>query len=105
MIYIFSRFTYPTKILINIVVKSKDSIRRALVKSFGTYYAFLGLYKLFGAVFTFLGAYFLVNKLIFYASGKGTDTLVEAYLYALGLFLCALFSSIFINQLIAESTR
>jgi len=50
-----------------------------------------------------LGAYFLVNRLILYASGEGT--LVEAYLYALGLFLCALFSSIFVNQLIAESTR
>ncbi|EXX63324.1 P-loop containing nucleoside triphosphate hydrolase protein [Rhizophagus irregularis DAOM 181602=DAOM 197198] len=81
----------------------KNSIRRALVKSFGTYYAFLGLYKLFGAFFTFLGAYFLVNRLIDYASGNGNT--LAAYLYALGLFLCALFSSIFINQLIAESTR
>lgn len=92
--------------LSNFVVKSrngKNSIRRALVKSFGTYYAFLGLYKLFGAFFTFLGAYFLVNRLIDYASGNGNT--LAAYLYALGLFLCALFSSIFINQLIAESTR
>ncbi|GET01001.1 multidrug resistance-associated protein 4 isoform X1 [Rhizophagus clarus] len=82
---------------------SKNSIRRALVKSFGNYYAFLGLYKLFGAFFTFLGAYFLVNRLIDYASGNNST--LAAYMYALGLFLCALFSSIFINQLIAESTR
>jgi len=92
--------------LSNFVVKSrngKNSIRRALVKSFGTYYAFLGLYKLFGAIFTFLGSYYLVNQLIIYVE-KPTSNL-NAYMYALGLFLCALFSSIFINQLIAESTR
>ncbi|CAG8563696.1 7307_t:CDS:10 [Funneliformis caledonium] len=58
---------------------SKPSIRRALVKSFGTYYAFL--------------------------EPNSNISLLKAYMYALGLFLCALFSSIFINQLIAESTR
>ncbi|CAI2185406.1 19084_t:CDS:10 [Funneliformis geosporum] len=58
---------------------SKPSIRRAIVKSFGTYYAFL-------------------------ESGSNISDL-KAYMYALGLFLCSLFSSIFINQLIAESTR
>ncbi|CAJ0761611.1 2596_t:CDS:10, partial [Entrophospora sp. SA101] len=85
---------------------SKPSILRTLIKTFGISYAFLGIYKLFAASFLFIGSYYLLNELIKYieqekdGSGQGT-----AHVYAVGMFLCALFSSIFVHQLIAESTR
>ncbi|CAG8494646.1 10597_t:CDS:10 [Diversispora eburnea] len=57
--------------------KSKPSIFQALLKSFGTSYALLGIYKLIGSIFLFF----------------------------VSLFICVLMSSIFFSQVISESTR
>ncbi|CAG8497665.1 15547_t:CDS:10 [Acaulospora colombiana] len=86
----------------------KPSIRRALLSSFGVSYAFLGIYKLIGAIFLFLGSYYLVNRLIKYVESENDSTpesYASGHIFALGLFLCALLSSIFINQVMSESTR
>ncbi|CAG8610578.1 5509_t:CDS:2 [Acaulospora morrowiae] len=86
----------------------KPSIRRALVNSFGVSYAFLGIYKLIGAIFLFIGSYYFLNRLIKHIEledGSTPESGVDGHMFALGLFLCALLSSIFINQVMSESTR
>ncbi|CAG8489567.1 4162_t:CDS:10 [Cetraspora pellucida] len=86
---------------------SKPSICRALIKSFGTTYALLGLYKLFAAGFMFVGYYYIINQLILLIEVPNTPEQANAseHLYAVGLFLCALAFSIFNNQVTSESTR
>ncbi|KAG9291848.1 hypothetical protein G9A89_012133 [Geosiphon pyriformis] len=88
--------------------ESHPSIRRALIRTFGFSYSLLGFYKLIWAVLNFIGSYYLLNELIKYvekydAGQKPTE--FSGHMYALGLFLTAFFSSIAINQLVAECTR
>ncbi|CAG8796863.1 2326_t:CDS:2, partial [Racocetra persica] len=86
---------------------SKPSICRALIKSFGTTYALLGLYKLFAAGFMFVGYYYIINQLILLIEMQNISEQanVSEHLYAVGFFLCALAFSIFNNQVTSESTR
>ncbi|CAG8706574.1 22409_t:CDS:10 [Dentiscutata erythropus] len=86
---------------------SKPSIRRALIKSFGTSYALLGIYKLFAAGFMFVGYYYLINQLIVYIEVPNVPSIPNTaeHLHGMGLFLCALAFSIFNNQVTSESTR
>ncbi|CAG8531990.1 7856_t:CDS:10 [Paraglomus brasilianum] len=83
---------------------SKPSILKTLIKTFGAYYALLGLYKVFWIIFMYIGTWYLVDQLLLHIE-QGRVSLLSGHIYALGFFLCALFSSICINQLIAECTR
>ncbi|KAF9905921.1 hypothetical protein EC991_001162 [Linnemannia zychae] len=90
--------------------KEKASISRALMSAFGRPYLMLAFYKVFWIIFTYLGSYFLVNRLIDYVEltpieeRKATSSR-DGYLYALGLFLTCVGSSICIQQVMAECTR
>ncbi|KAK9702420.1 hypothetical protein K7432_011256 [Basidiobolus ranarum] len=93
-------------------VSSKDgvpSIRRALFVTFKGRYLIIGIYKIFWAVFIYLGAYFFLKRLIQYSTNVISETdrssYVYAHVYAVVLFLTAIFSSICIHQLSAECTR
>ncbi|KAF9384264.1 Multidrug resistance-associated protein 4 [Podila verticillata] len=89
--------------------KNKASISRALLAAFGRPYFLLAFYKLFWIIFTYLGSYFFVKKLIIFVETMPQDTLAvkstEGYLYALGLFLTSVASSVCIQQVMAECTR
>ncbi|KAI1315640.1 hypothetical protein EDD11_000533 [Mortierella claussenii] len=71
----------------------------------------LAFYKLFWIVFTYLGAYFFVKRIISFVESTpaegmtGKDSSTEGYLYALGLFLTCVGSTICIQQVMAECTR
>ncbi|KAG0297659.1 hypothetical protein BGZ98_000528 [Dissophora globulifera] len=70
----------------------------------------LAFYKVFWIIFTYLGSYFLVKRLIEYVESTPTEDRVanssrEGYLYALGIFLTCMASSICIQQVMAECTR
>ncbi|CAG8665356.1 31006_t:CDS:10 [Gigaspora margarita] len=86
---------------------SKPSICRALIKSFGTTYALLGLYKLFAAAFMFVGYYYLINQLIIFIEVENDPNKINTseHIYAVCFFGCALAFSIFNNQVTSESTR
>ncbi|KAH7042284.1 P-loop containing nucleoside triphosphate hydrolase protein [Linnemannia elongata] len=70
----------------------------------------LAFYKVFWIIFTYVGSYFLVKQLITYVETtpleqrKATSSR-DGYLYALGLFLTCVGSSICIQQVMAECTR
>ncbi|KAF9585713.1 hypothetical protein BGW38_001093 [Lunasporangiospora selenospora] len=90
----------------------RASISRALMSAFGRPYLMLAFYKIFWIVFTYLGAYFFVRQLISFVEEKDKlpvsevpVSLQEGYLYALGLFLTCIGSSICIQQVMAECTR
>ncbi|KAF9202770.1 Multidrug resistance-associated protein 4 [Haplosporangium sp. Z 27] len=90
--------------------KEKASISRALMSAFGRPYLMLAFYKLFWIIFTYLGAYFLVKRLINFVENSSGDELTEksltnGYLYALGLFLTSIASSVCIQQVMAQCTR
>ncbi|KAG0214474.1 hypothetical protein BGX28_001928 [Mortierella sp. GBA30] len=90
--------------------KEKASISRALMAAFGRPYLMLAFYKVFWILFTYLGSYFLVGRLINFIESASpeeiaTMSLTEGYMYALGLFLTCVGSSICIQQVMAESTR
>ncbi|KAF9313192.1 hypothetical protein BG003_005512 [Podila horticola] len=92
--------------------KNKASISRALLAAFGRPYFLLAFYKLFWIVFTYLGSYFFVRKLIVFVETMETMrkdsqaiNSTEGYLYALGLFLTSVASSVCIQQVMAECTR
>ncbi|KAI7827693.1 hypothetical protein BC939DRAFT_87437 [Gamsiella multidivaricata] len=78
--------------------------------AFGRPYLMLAFYKLFWIIFTYLGAYFFVKRLISFvesapANESNTRSLTEGYLYALGIFLTCIGSSVCIQQVMAECTR
>ncbi|KAK9723053.1 hypothetical protein K7432_002162, partial [Basidiobolus ranarum] len=85
------------------------SIRRALFVTFKGKYMLIGIYKIFWAVFIYLGAYYFLKQLIRYSTNVLSETdrssYVNAHIYAVVLFLTAIFSSICIHQLSAECTR
>ncbi|CAG8447380.1 10995_t:CDS:10 [Ambispora gerdemannii] len=91
--------------------RKERSIRHALIKTFGFSYALLGLYKILWAASIFIGSYYLLNQLIIYIEERDdsdSDNDIpnsSGHLYAMGLFLTSVFSSIFYNQLISECTR
>ncbi|KAF9183628.1 hypothetical protein BGZ51_003895 [Haplosporangium sp. Z 767] len=90
--------------------RNKASISRALMSAFGRPYLMLAFYKVFWIVFTYLGSYFFVNRLIQYVESTPADELATkppttAFLYALGLFLTCVGSSVCIQQVTAECTR
>ena len=80
-----------------------------MLAAFGRPYFLLAFYKLFWIIFTYLGSYFFVKKLIIFVETMPQDTLAvkstEGYLYALGLFLTSVASSVCIQQVMAECTR
>ncbi|KAF9973931.1 hypothetical protein BGZ73_002800 [Actinomortierella ambigua] len=81
----------------------------------------LAFYKVFWIILTYLGSYFFVKRLISFVEEKQRngfnlssqsspslafqDSALEGYLYALGLFLTAVGSSVCLQQLTAECTR
>ncbi|KAF9282831.1 hypothetical protein BGZ68_005732 [Mortierella alpina] len=86
------------------------------MSAFGRPYLMLAFYKVFWIIFTYLGSYFLVSRLIGFvesaesAADKNVPLqelkpLTEGYLYAFGLFLTCIGSSICIQQVMAECTR
>jgi len=88
----------------------RASISRALMSAFGRPYLMLAFYKVFWIIFTYVGSYFLVNRLISYVEDTPVDVREvtnsrDGYLYALGLFLTCVGSSICIQQVMAECTR
>ncbi|CAO3569994.1 unnamed protein product [Mortierella alpina] len=96
--------------------KEKASISRALMSAFGRPYLMLAFYKVFWIIFTYLGSYFLVSRLIAFVEstespadlnvqGLNPKPLTEGYLYAFGLFLTCIGSSVCIQQVMAECTR
>ncbi|KAF9165068.1 hypothetical protein DFQ26_000661 [Actinomortierella ambigua] len=98
-------------------------ISRALLAAFGRPYMLLAFYKVFWIILTYLGSYFFVKRLISFVEVKQKSALelssqsssppslqfqdspLEGYLYALGLFLTAIGSSVCLQQLTAECTR
>ncbi|KAF9120602.1 Multidrug resistance-associated protein 4 [Mortierella sp. 14UC] len=90
--------------------KEKASISRALMSAFGRPYLMLAFYKVFWIIFTYVGSYFLVNRLINYVEltpieVRAATSSRDGYMYALGLFLTCVGSSICIQQVMAECTR
>ncbi|KAG0021359.1 Multidrug resistance-associated protein 4 [Entomortierella chlamydospora] len=90
--------------------KEKASISRALMSAFGRPYLMLAFYKIFWIIFTYLGAYLFVKRLISFVESNQDDGLTEksptvGYLYALGLFLTSIASSVCIQQVMVECTR
>ncbi|KAF9427097.1 hypothetical protein BGZ94_005480 [Podila epigama] len=89
--------------------KNQASISRALLAAFGRPYFLLAFYKLFWIIFTYLGAYFFVKRLIDFVESTPPSIRMESsttgYLYALGLFLTSVASSVCIQQVMAECTR
>ncbi|KAF9098810.1 Multidrug resistance-associated protein 4 [Mortierella sp. AD031] len=90
--------------------KEKASISRALMSAFGRPYLMLAFYKVFWIIFTYLGSYFLVKRIITYVETtpdeeREATSSREGYLYALGLFLTCVGSSVCIQQVMAECTR
>ncbi|KAF9153461.1 Multidrug resistance-associated protein 4 [Linnemannia schmuckeri] len=90
--------------------KEKASVSRALMSAFGRPYLMLAFYKVFWIIFTYVGSYFLVKQLITYVETTPLDqreatSSRDGYLYALGLFLTCVGSSICIQQVMAECTR
>ncbi|ORX88735.1 P-loop containing nucleoside triphosphate hydrolase protein [Basidiobolus meristosporus CBS 931.73] len=85
------------------------SIRRALFATFRGKYLLIGVYKIFWAAFIYLGAYLFLKRLIQHStnvlSEEDHSSYVTAHVYAVVLFLSAIFSSICIHQLSAECTR
>ncbi|KAI8360647.1 P-loop containing nucleoside triphosphate hydrolase protein [Mortierella sp. GBAus27b] len=82
------------------------------MSAFGRPYLLLAFYKLFWIIFTYLGAFFFVKRLIgfveFRLEGDRPNhekDLTRGYLYALGMFLTCVISSICIQQVMAECTR
>ncbi|KAG0240809.1 Multidrug resistance-associated protein 4 [Actinomortierella wolfii] len=97
-------------------------ISRALLAAFGRPYMLLAFYKVFWIILTYLGSYFFVKRLINFVEEKQRnsrspsetsfsgvvgfdDSPLEGYLYAIGLFLTAVGSSVCLQQLTAECTR
>ncbi|KAK3808729.1 MAG: P-loop containing nucleoside triphosphate hydrolase protein [Benniella sp.] len=90
--------------------KDKASISRALMSAFGRPYLLLAFYKVFWIIFTYLGAYFFVKRLISFVEftpeeERASKPIAEGYLYALGIFLTCVGSSVCIQQVMAECTR
>lgn len=80
------------------------------MSAFGRPYMMLAFYKVFWIIFTYVGSYFLVKQLITYVETTPLDqreatSSRDGYLYALGLFLTCVGSSICIQQVMAECTR
>ncbi|KAI8604400.1 P-loop containing nucleoside triphosphate hydrolase protein [Dissophora ornata] len=90
--------------------KDKASISRALMSAFGRPYLMLAFYKVFWIIFTYLGSYFFVKRLIDFVESTPVEEMAdksstEGYLYALGIFLTCIGSSVCIQQVMAECTR
>lgn len=80
------------------------------MSAFGRPYLMLAFYKVFWIIFTYVGSYFLVKQLITYVETtplkqREATSSRDGYLYALGLFLTCVGSSICIQQVMAECTR
>ncbi|KAG0056100.1 hypothetical protein BGZ83_006361 [Gryganskiella cystojenkinii] len=80
------------------------------MSAFGRPYLMLAFYKVFWIIFTYLGAYFFVKRIISHVEsapvqGPDPTSSKEGYLYALGLFLTCVCSSVCIQQVMAECTR
>jgi hypothetical protein len=80
------------------------------MSAFGRPYLLLAFYKVFWIIFTYLGAYFFVKRLISFVEftseeERASKPLAEGYLYALGIFLTCVGSSVCIQQVMAECTR
>ncbi|KAG0253140.1 hypothetical protein BG011_006529 [Mortierella polycephala] len=80
------------------------------MSAFGRPYLMLAFYKVFWIAFTYLGSYFFVSRLIQYVESTPADELATktptaAFLYAVGLFLTCVGSSVCIQQVTAECTR
>ncbi|ORY95166.1 hypothetical protein BCR41DRAFT_375894 [Lobosporangium transversale] len=80
------------------------------MSAFGRPYLMLAFYKMFWIIFTYLGSYFFVKRIISHVEqvsdeNMGQNSSAEGYLYALGLFLTCIGSSVCIQQVMAECTR
>ena len=80
------------------------------MSAFGRPYLMLAFYKVFWIIFTYLGSYFFVKRLIDFVEStpvedRADKSSTEGYLYALGLFLTCIGSSVCIQQVMAECTR
>jgi hypothetical protein len=104
LIFIARIFFFCFYSILSLLSWNRASISRALLAAFGRPYFLLAFYKLFWIVFTYLGAYFFVRKLIVFVETEPKDP-TEGYLYALGLFLTSVASSVCIQQVMAECTR
>eukprot|EP00158_Paraphelidium_tribonemae_P009637 Partr_v1_DN28917_c0_g1_i2_m25279 putative ATP-binding cassette, sub-family C (CFTR MRP), member len=83
---------------------SQPSVFRALWKAYGLNYMLIGLYKLVWGLFTWLGAWYFLKETIKFVGNKNLPIL-DGHLWAIGLLLASLFSSIAIHQLYAECNR
>jgi hypothetical protein len=80
------------------------------MSAFGRPYLMLAFYKIFWIIFTYVGSYYLVKQIITYVETTPLDqreatSSRNGYLYAFGLFLTCVGSSICIQQVMAECTR
>ncbi|KNC97598.1 uncharacterized protein SPPG_07067 [Spizellomyces punctatus DAOM BR117] len=83
---------------------AERSVLRALARVYGKTYALVGIYKIVWGIFTWLSAYWLLKQIISFISSKAPSA-KDGHLYAMGLLLASLFSSIAIHQLYAECNR
>ncbi|KAI9103116.1 P-loop containing nucleoside triphosphate hydrolase protein [Phlyctochytrium arcticum] len=82
----------------------QQSIIKALARVYGKTYALIGIYKIVWGIFTWLSAYWLLKQIIAFIASKAPSA-KDGHLYAIGLLLASLFSSIAIHQLYAECNR
>ncbi|KAI3658482.1 hypothetical protein MP638_001908 [Amoeboaphelidium occidentale] len=79
------------------------SVFRALWKSYGKYYALVGLYKLVWSICTWFTAWYGLKMLLEFVQYKQSQSVGQAW--ALALFLGSFFSSIAIHQLYSQCNR
>ncbi|KAG0270802.1 hypothetical protein BGZ95_001509, partial [Linnemannia exigua] len=77
---------------------------RALYELYGIKYIFIGLWKLIWAACTWAGAYYFLRVSIEFLEKKDEMPARTGHLYAMGLLLTSLGSSIAIHQLYGECT-